>query len=170
MSELQECIVTSLLSQKKEIKRQQALLEKMKVEEEQEREQAREQARQRVLEDFERTQSGVGSSGSRTAVSATGRPIGNNASTTVSTSTVEPGSERGVKRKFELDDSEVASLAKEQEDKALKQIEREQAEKRKAKLPNFWIPANTPEAAPTKISEVKLQTLCHAGDPAHPVR
>jgi len=74
-----------------------------------------------------------------------------------------------VKRKFELDDSEVSRLQQEQEEKAIKEIELEQLEKRKAKLPNFWLPSLTPEAAPTKLSEVKLQSLCHAGNPAHPI-
>jgi len=53
----QECIVTSLLSQKKEIKRQTLMLDKMKEEEEVERQMARQQARERVLADFEKLQS-----------------------------------------------------------------------------------------------------------------
>ena len=45
----------------------------------------------------------------------------------------------GTKRKFDFDNIQVAKLADEQEEKALKDIEREQAERRKAKLPNFWL-------------------------------
>ena len=141
--------MTSLLSQKKEIKRQQALLDKMKVEEEQERLLARQHARQRVLEDFERLQSGAGPSkrvaGPSGNASASSTAVLSNAATLPSSSHITaetqlPGEgERGVKRKFELDAGAVSRLADEQEQKALDLIEREQAEKRRAKLPNFWL-------------------------------
>lgn len=133
-------MVTALLSQKKEIKRQAALLEQMKIEEEQEKQAARQRARDRVLAEFEQLQSGKpanrvagpSANGSNNAAS-------NISDTSATSSTVPLTGERGVKRKFELDDSEVNRLADEQEEKAMKEIEREQAEKRKAKLPNFWL-------------------------------
>jgi nitric oxide synthase-interacting protein len=134
----QECVVTSLVSQKKEIKRQTLLLEQMKSEEEQEKQAARQHARERVLAEFEQLQSGKPAN--RVAGPSAGSAAATNISnTTATTSTVPLGSDRGVKRKFELDDSEVNRLADEQEEKAMKEIEREQAEKRKAKLPNFWL-------------------------------
>lgn len=153
----QECAITSLLGQKKEIKRQEKLLERMREEEEQERQTARQLARERVLRDFEKLQSGAGTS----ALDA----LNNSRVDAVS---IESIGERGTKRKFALDEQEVARLQLEHEEKAMLDIEREQAEKRKAKLPNFWLPSLTPNAAPTKISEVKLQTLCRANDPPHP--
>lgn len=183
----QECIVTNLLSQKKEIKRQTLLLEKMKEEEEAERQLARQQARERVLADFEKLQNGAGpssltststnpsttriggSSTSATPSTSASTPSETNAASTTTTSTIG-GNERGLKRKFALDDTEVSRLQEEQEEQAMKLIEQEQLEKRKAKLPNFWLPSLTPDAGPTKLSEVKLQSLCHAGDPAHPIR
>lgn len=98
----------------------------MREEEEQERQAARQLARERVLRDFERLQSGAGAS-----------TVSNSATTS---STVESvAADRGTKRKFALDQDEVTRLQDEQEEKALKEIEREQAEKRKAKLPNFWL-------------------------------
>lgn len=131
--------MTALLSQKKEIKRQALLLEQMKLEEEQEKQAARQSARERVLAEFEQLQSGkpatrvAGPSANGSAATA------NVSETSAVTSTTGLGGERGVKRKFELDDSEINRLADEQEEKAMKEIEREQAEKRKAKLPNFWL-------------------------------
>ena len=143
--------MTSLLSQKKEIKRQQALLDKMKVEEEQERLLARQHARQRVLEDFERLQSGAGPSkrvaGPSGNASASSSAVLSNSATKPSSSHITAETqlpvigqgERGVKRKFELDAGAVSRLADEQEQKALDLIEHEQAERRRAKLPNFWL-------------------------------
>ena len=138
--ERQECVVTSLLSQKKEIKRQTLLLEQMKVEEEQEKQAARLQARERVLAEFEQLQSGKPANRiAGPTANGTSAAAANVSNTVAITSTVPLAGERGVKRKFELDDSEVNRLADEQEEKAMKEIEREQAEKRKAKLPNFWL-------------------------------
>jgi nitric oxide synthase-interacting protein len=77
---------------------------------------------------------------------------------------------RGTKRKFDFDTKEVDAIAQEAEEAALKQIEAEQAESRRAKLPDFWLPSLTPEALPTRLKDVKLQTLCHASSPAHTIR
>lgn len=45
------------------------------------------------------------------------------------------------------------------------------AEARKAKLPDFWLPSLTPEARTTVLDykDLKLQTLCNATSPAHPL-
>jgi nitric oxide synthase-interacting protein len=78
---------------------------------------------------------------------------------------------RGTKRKFELDSSTVETLAREAEETALRQIEREQAEALKHKLPDFWLPSLTPtyttSGPPTSLQDVKLQTTCNGGSPAH---
>jgi len=55
------------------------------------------------------------------------------------------------------------------EEEALRAIEREQAEARKAKLPDFWLPSLTPNAAPTKEAAPKEKTICRAANPAHPL-
>lgn len=125
---IQECVITSLLTQKKEIKRQEKLLERMREEEEQERQAARQLARERVLRDFEKLQSGGGASTLDASGSDAVEPVA-----------IESIGERGTKRKFALDEHEVARLREEHEEKAMRDIEREQAEKRKAKLPNFWL-------------------------------
>lgn len=66
---------------------------------------------------------------------------------------------RGVKRKFELDDGTVSRLADEQERKALDLIEREQAEKRKAKLPNFWLVRESPTLISRKWCQRSLMPM-----------
>ena len=79
----------------------------------------------------------------------------------------------GLKRKFSFDSSKVESLALEAEEDALKQIEREQAETLRNKLPDFWLPSLTPtyttSGPPRAITDVKLQTTCRGGNPAHPI-
>jgi nitric oxide synthase-interacting protein len=64
-----------------------------------------------------------------------------------------PTVETGGKRKqpssssttpFSFSSSQVAALAAEAEEAALKQIEAEQALAAKAKLPDFWLPSLTP--------------------------
>lgn len=82
-----------------------------------------------------------------------------------------PTQARGTKRKFEFDSTTVDKLAEEAEEAALKQIEREQAEALKHKLPDFWLPSLTPtytsSGPPTSLQDVKLQTTCHGGNPVH---
>ena len=67
----------------------------------------------------------------------------------------------------------METLAREAEEAALRQIEREQAEALKHKLPDFWLPSLTPtytsSGVPTSLADVKIQTTCHGGTPAHPL-
>lgn len=80
---------------------------------------------------------------------------------------------RGTKRKFEFDASVVEKLQREAEEAAMRKIEKEQAEALKSKLPDFWLPSLTPTYAstgpPTSLGQVKIQTMCRAGNPVHPL-
>lgn len=90
---------------------------------------ARAAARSRVLKEFEHTQSGLSSkptTGKVVAV-ASGSGSGNGEKN------------KGIKRKFDLDEAEIERLTKEGEDEAIKTIEREKAEAIRAKLPAFWL-------------------------------
>ena len=77
----------------------------------------------------------------------------------------------GTKRKFQFDTSAVETVAKEAEEAALRQIEKEQAEALKHKLPDFWLPSLTPtyqsSGPPQSLSDVKVQTTCRGGNPLH---
>ncbi|KZT63145.1 hypothetical protein DAEQUDRAFT_734156 [Daedalea quercina L-15889] len=151
-----ECVYTDLVTQLDDIKRQKARLEAMKREAEEERQRAREAARERVLLEFEKGQLGLASA------------------PTISTSgAASKESLRGTKRKFDFDESTVDILAREAEEAALRQIEREQAEALKHKLPDFWLPSLTPtytsSGPPRSLADVKIQTACHGGTPAHPL-
>lgn len=154
----QECVITLLLSQKKDIKRHQAMIEKMKADEEAERQVARAMARERVLQDFEKSQ-GIRASN-----------VDRNTYQKAMDSIEATEETRGVKRKFEMESSEVERLMLDSEERALRQLEREQADNRKSKLPSFWLPSLTPDAGPSKLmQEPKLSTLCKAADPPHPM-
>ncbi|KAI0688592.1 hypothetical protein BC835DRAFT_1284347 [Cytidiella melzeri] len=149
-----ECAYTDLVTQLGDIKRQKVRLEALKREAEEEQQRAREAARDRVLHDFEKGQLGLAG------------PI-----SVATTSGSDSKETRGTKRKFEFDSSTVETLAREAEEAALRQLEREQAEALKHKLPDFWLPSLTPtytsSGPPTSLKDVKLQTTCRGGNPAH---
>ena len=67
----------------------------------------------------------------------------------------------------------METLAKEAEESALKQIEKDQAAALKHKLPDFWLPSLTPtytsNGPPQSLLDVKLQTTCRGGNPPHPL-
>ncbi|KAK4047420.1 hypothetical protein OIV83_005467 [Microbotryomycetes sp. JL201] len=127
---MKECILTNLLSQKKDIKRQTVLLERMRAEAEKEMALARVAARERVLKEFETSQSALG-----------GGPS-SNASKTAAT-TAAGGSTVGSKRKFEFDEDELEKRTAEATEEALRKTTQEMADARKAKLPNFWLASRT---------------------------
>lgn len=127
----QECIITNLLSQKRDIKRQSLLLERMRAESEAEMAAARAAARDRVLREFESTQSSL----ANTSSANTARDGKQSANT-------DDGARvalRGTKRSFQLDEDEIERLTNQATDEALRKTTHEMAEARKAKLPNYWL-------------------------------
>jgi hypothetical protein len=120
-----------VISQKAQIKAHQASLEAYAAEEQLEREKARAEARARVLKDFER---GLGLGGVKPVVKPradTERRVElarkpDHDDVEVKLIEAPAGDGRGVKRKFEFDESAVEKLAREAEDAALKAIEAEQ--------------------------------------------
>ncbi|KAH8102063.1 hypothetical protein BXZ70DRAFT_890608 [Cristinia sonorae] len=149
-----ECVYTDLVTQLSDIKKQKARLEALKQEAEEEKQRAREAARERVLLEFERGQLGLAA------------PV-----SVATTSGTDSKEARGTKRKFAFDSTAAESLALEAEEAALRQLEREQADALKHKLPDFWLPSLTPtytsNGPPTSLSDVKLQSSCRAANPSH---
>jgi len=151
-----ECVYTDLVTQSRDIKKQKKRLEDLKADAELEKARILEAARERVLRDFEKSQLGLASKSS---------------TPTASSSSASNDKPRGAKRKFEFDTSEVDRLTREAEEDALRQLEREQAEFLRAKLPDFWLPSLTPtytsKGAPRSVQDIKLQTTCRGGNPPH---
>lgn len=129
-----ECIVSNLLAQKKDIKRQALLLERMRAESEAEMAAARAAARDRVLREFESTQSSL----ANTAAAATSGD-GKQQSTAANGDDGTRVALRGTKRSFQLDEDEIERLTNQATDEALRKTTHEMAEARKAKLPNYWL-------------------------------
>lgn len=148
-----ECVYTDLVTQSRDIKKQKQKLEALRADAAQAKALALEAARERVLKEFEKSQLGLSSKPSTTASTA---PIDN---------------PRGTKRKFEFDTNEVDRRTHDAEEEALRVLEREQAEALRAKLPDFWLPSLTPtytsKGAPQSVKDIKLQTTCRGGNPAH---
>jgi nitric oxide synthase-interacting protein len=80
---------------------------------------------------------------------------------------------RSSKRKLDFDSSTVETLTREAEEAALRQIEREQVESLRHKLPDFWLPSLTPtytsNGLPSSLKDVKVQTTCRGGNPPHSI-
>ncbi|OAX42233.1 hypothetical protein K503DRAFT_766964 [Rhizopogon vinicolor AM-OR11-026] len=152
-----ECVYNDLLTQKKDIKRQKERLERLKKEAEEEKERAREAARERVLRDFEKGQLGLSA----------------NLPSVATAPDAEARDSRPSKRKLDFDSSTVEALTREAEEAALRQIEREQAESLRHKLPDFWLPSLTPtyssSGLPSSLKDVKIRTTCRGGNPPHPI-
>jgi nitric oxide synthase-interacting protein len=169
-----EATLTCAVSQKKDIQRQKAKLEAMKQEAQEEKDRAKEAARERVLLEFEKGQLGLGGT-----PGAAGTKSGGDADERKclwfkgSERLNQHDIARGTKRKFAFDSSTVETLAQEAEEAALREIEREQAEALRNKLPDFWLPSLTPTYSstgpPQSLLDVKVQTTCRGGNPAHPI-
>ncbi|KAG6193946.1 hypothetical protein E4U27_000029 [Claviceps purpurea] len=146
-----ECALANLLAQKKELKR----VEKARRHASQEDARARvakdSEDQQRAIRDFELVQAGLAAS--------SGQIVNSGA---VETETKE-ASRAGTKRKFILDEDELARIAKEDRARARTAIESEKAAK--PSLPSFWTPSLTPDVKdssnlrPTSL-EVKAVPIC----------
>jgi len=153
------------VTQKTELTREKAKLTALRKELEAERERARAAARERVLREFERGQVGLAVGGpSRSSTSNSGEKKNGDERTCSSVllyNILTFPIARGTKRKSPPPPSDPSSaspstssefkfnpssrtlleIQKEAEDEALHQIEKEQAEALKSKLPDFWLPS-----------------------------
>jgi len=162
------------VTQKKDIKRQKERLERLKKDAEEEKEKAREAARERILRDFEKGQLGLSANLPSVAtvpdVEAKDCSV---PSCSIFSYSTQSFLARPSKRKLDFDSSTVEALAREAEEAALRQIEREQAESLRHKLPDFWLPSLTPtytsSGLPNSFKDVKIQTTCRGGNPPHPI-
>ncbi|KAJ3217118.1 hypothetical protein HDU67_008495 [Dinochytrium kinnereticum] len=152
-----ECFYENLLSQKKEIARQQKLAEVQKQAIDDELRRREEAARDAELRDFEKTQTGF-------------MPTSTNAAEKL-TKIIDGKVFKGLKTlegtiyipDVEANDNnektEIYEKLKALEEKA----------KEKPKLPSFWLPSLTPQATPTLIEEPQKTLLCIASDPPHQI-
>jgi nitric oxide synthase-interacting protein len=79
------------------------------------------------------------------------------------------GEKRGVKRKFEIDEDEMLRIAREERQKARRELENERRAAKKHT--SFWMPSETPEVAKKGAKETKapkLSPLCPSSEEAKP--
>ncbi|CUS14215.1 unnamed protein product, partial [Tuber aestivum] len=163
-----ECAVENLLSQRKEIKRMHADLDRRRGEEEEERQREDEEVRGRSVREFELLQMGleVGGGGVRGGVVADGVELEEGEG-----GEVEGGKSgrKGKKRKFELDEAELLRIAREERTKARILMNDEKTLASATKLPSFWVPSLTPSVSPSALPPKlpKLQPVCPASEKSH---
>ncbi|KAE8209487.1 hypothetical protein CF327_g6533 [Tilletia walkeri] len=186
-----ECILDSLLQQSKDITAQKAYLAHLDTEEQAARERALEQARARILRQFEAEQTGVrkreeveGEGGSNAVSRAMEgererrdrMEAKRREEVAEDSQRTEESSALSLKRKATDDNGSsssgpglstlpdaIASKLRKVEDSALAEIEAEQRDARRSKLPAFWLPSLTPSEVEGRPKDIKLHTLCRAG-------
>jgi nitric oxide synthase-interacting protein len=156
--------MTNLLAQRKEMKRLEKLLERQKVEEDDQDVRDDEQARLRAIEEFEAVQAGLEvkiGSGSRVIGRQNGKIVVEQEQDTNSSEG------KGTKRKFEIDEEELKRIASDDRTKAKRTLD-EERKASKGHLPSFWVPGETPDQH-HKISEKAKQTpTCPSSSPDQP--
>lgn len=156
-----ECALSNILAQKKEIKRVEKLREQDERDQVEDKLRHEEEARERAVREFEMTQIGLDAK-ARSSKSADGSAAGVRRE---SSSTPAAELNGGKKRKFEMDEEELARIAQEDRTKARKAIDDEKAAK--PTLPSFWTPSVTP-ASNTKdtlhevVKKMKSTPVCPA--------
>lgn len=147
-----ECAVANLLAQRKEIARLERERERREKEEAEERSRAEDEEQKKAVLDFERVQMGL---------EAKRRRDGENGGVEADAEQRE----RGIKRRFEVDEEEVMRAALEERTKARKALEEEQNQSLAAKqLPSFWVPSQAPTATPAASAPIKLHPICPGSD------
>ena len=146
----------NLLAQRQDIKRMGLEWERRMKEEVEREEREEEEAKEKVVRDFEMLQQGM-------------EPIRRNDYSSVGeegrSRNEEVKTVKGVKRKFELDEEELMRIAREERQRAKRELD---AEKKAAEQhSSFWVPSETPDVTKASSGEhkdvpkpPKLNPLC----------
>lgn len=158
-----ECALSSILTQRKEIKRLEKVEAQESVEKDEDAMRDEEEARKRAVEDFERVQMGL-----EAKIGKQAKVVGRGEGKVV---VEEEGGKRGEKRKFELDEEELLRIARAERARARKSIDDEKAAK--TTLPSFWVPSITPSSNTTTAlhniaKKVKQSPVCPASEHGKP--
>ncbi|CAK46182.1 hypothetical protein CBS63078_10006 [Aspergillus niger] len=166
-----ECAISDLLAQRQEIKRLEKERDEAKKRLAEEEERALDEARTRELRDFELVSMGLdaaakknnGSSQSQNDESSKKRKADTTeALAAFKAREVEVDGKR--KKVFELDDKEMARIAREEQERLKNELKKEK-ESNKSALPSFWVPSLTPTTDPNEIAAnkaIKLTPICPA--------
>ncbi|PYI08883.1 putative RING finger domain protein [Aspergillus sclerotiicarbonarius CBS 121057] len=161
-----ECAISDLLAQRQEIKRLEKERDEAKKRLADEEERALEEARTKELHDFELVSMGLeaakkkGTQGDE--MSRKRKAETTEALVAFKAREVEVDGKR--KKVFELDEKEMAKMAREEQERLKDELKREK-ESNKSALPSFWVPSLTPTTDPNEIAAnkaVKLTPICPA--------
>ncbi|KAI2612483.1 ENOS interacting protein [Hypoxylon fragiforme] len=144
-----ECALSNILAQKKEIKRLDRLREQESREADEERTRLEAEERERAVREFEMTQIGLdakprNNNTTNNNAAAGGRLTESRDTPVAAAAAVEEAVNGARKRKFEMDEEELARIAKDDRAKARKALDDEKAAK--PTLPSFWTPSVTPSS------------------------
>ena len=156
--------MTNLLAQRKEMKRLEKVLERTKIEDDDQRVRDDEQARLRAVEDFEAVQAGL-----EAKVGAGSRVVGrqNGKIVVEQVQDAKAGGSRASKRKFEIDEEELKRIASEERTKAMRTLEDER-KAAKGHLPSFWVPGETPDQHHKNAEKARSTPICPSSLPDQP--
>ncbi|KAE8393217.1 hypothetical protein ETB97_005048 [Aspergillus alliaceus] len=170
-----ECAINDLLAQRQEIKRLDREREEAKKRLAEDDERTLEEARERELREFELVSMGLEvakhkSSGQaqndnhkkRKAEEAT------EALAAFKAREIEVDGKR--KKVFELDEKEMARVAREEQERLKQELKKEKSESSKSALPSFWVPSLTPNTDPNEIAAnkaVKSAPVCPGSTDEH---
>ncbi|KAI1344317.1 hypothetical protein F5Y15DRAFT_109012 [Xylariaceae sp. FL0016] len=170
-----ECALANILAQKQDIKRLHSARAHQQRQDEEDRERQRAEENERAIRDFEMTQSGLRA---QAVSAANGKPMNTDMkwrtgsrSNDAEGGTGETDAARPAKRKFEMDEGELARIAAGDRAKARKAIEDEKAAR--PNLPSFWTPSITPssntnDALHEVVSKTKATPICPASPENEP--
>ncbi|OJJ31037.1 hypothetical protein ASPWEDRAFT_118402 [Aspergillus wentii DTO 134E9] len=158
-----ECAINDLLAQRQEIKR----LEKEKGEAQkriaEDDERTLEEARAKELRDFELVSMGLEAAGSKNNNENHKKRKAEETEALAAFKAREVEIDGKRKKVFELDEKEMARVAKEEQERLKQELKREKSSK--SALPSFWVPSLTPGTDPNEIAAnkaVKLTPICPA--------
>ncbi|GFF28891.1 nitric oxide synthase-interacting protein homolog [Aspergillus udagawae] len=166
-----ECAINDLLAQRQEIKRLEREREEARKRLAEDEERALEDARRRELREFELVSMGLEAAKNDHAKGTAGGG-GDNQRKRKAEETEEALAafkareiEIDGKRKkiFELDEKEMARIAREEQERLKRELKREKSESSKSALPSFWVPSLTPSTDPNEIAAnkaVKMTPVC----------
>jgi nitric oxide synthase-interacting protein len=156
--------MTNLLAQRKEMKRLEKVLERRKIEEDDQDIRDDEQAQRRAVKEFEDVQAGLEvkiGAGSKVVDRQNGKIV------VEQEQDEKAGEETGTKRKFEIDEEELKRIASDDRTKAKRTLDDER-KAAKGHLPSFWVPGETPNQHHKNTEKSKQTPTCPSSSPDLP--
>ncbi|KAI9271409.1 hypothetical protein BY458DRAFT_509377 [Sporodiniella umbellata] len=155
-----ECMYENILQQKENIQWEQKRAEQSLQEQNSKKETEEAEAKRMLLNEFDKTQNSMLGNRLRAKVES---PKDEKLEKPTDKNTA------GTKRKFELTQEEIKSIAERDIQRTSLQLKEEKEEAAKPKIGSFWLPSLTPVAENTVITPTKTQVKCHAISNAHPL-